>query len=168
MYNNNAGFDWNDAIEQDGQEFILLEPGDYNFRITNFERGHFAGSAKLPACNKATLTLEVDTREGCAYVKYDLILARSLEWKISSFFRCIGQKKHGERLVMDWNKVVGSEGRARFKHRPYTDKNGEQRVTNDVDTFYDYNSDFFSKKQTPSWVAEAEKAPTQSWEQGSF
>ena len=112
--------------------------------------------------------MEVDTREGCAYVKYDLILARSLEWKISSFFRCIGQKKHGERLGMDWNKVVGSEGRARFKHRPYTDKNGEQRVTNDVDTFYDYNPDFFSKKQTPSWVAEAEKAPTQSWEQGSF
>ena len=168
MYNNNAVFDWNDVIEDDGQEFVLLEEGDYNFTVTNFERGHFPGSAKLPACNKATLTLEVDTREGCAYVKYDLLLCRNMEWKISSFFRCIGQKKHGERLKMDWNKVVGSQGRAHFKPRPYTDKNGEQRQTNDVDRFYDYDPAFFHKQQTPAWVAEAERAPVQTWEQSGF
>jgi len=168
MYNNNAVMDWNDVIEDDGQEFVLLEEGDYNFKVTNFERGHFPGSAKLPACNKATLTLEVDTREGCAYVKHDLLLCRNLEWRISSFFRCIGQKKHGERLVMDWNKVVGSQGRARFKVRNYTNRDGEQRQTNDVDRFYDYDPTFFPKKQTPAWVAEAEKAPTQTWEQSGF
>jgi len=168
MYNNNAVMDWNDVIEDDGQEFVLLEEGDYNFRVTNFERGHFPGSAKLPACNKATLTLEVDTREGCAYVKHDLLLCRNLEWRISSFFRCIGQKKHGERLVMDWNKVVGSQGRARFKPRNYTNRDGEQKQTNDLDRFYDYDPAFFSKKQTPAWVAEAEKAPTQTWEQSGF
>ena len=168
MYNNNAVLDWNDIIEDDGQEFVLLEEGDYNFTVTNFERGHFPGSAKLPACNKATITLEVDTRDGCAYVKHDLLLCRNLEWRISSFFRCIGQKKHGERLVMDWNKVVGSQGRARFKPRNYTNRDGEQRQTNDVDRFYDYDPAFFTKKQTPAWVTEAEKAPTQTWEQGRF
>ena len=168
MYNNNAVMDWNDVIEDDGQEFVLLEEGDYNFRVTNFERGHFPGSAKLPACNKATLTLEVDTREGCAYVKHDLLLCRNLEWRISSFFRCIGQKKHGERLVMDWNKVVGSQGRARFKPRNYTNRDGEQKQANDLDRFYDYDPAFFPKKQTPAWVAEAEKAPAQTWEQSGF
>ena len=168
MYNNNAVMDWNDVIEDDGQEFVLLEEGDYNFRVTNFERGHFPGSAKLPACNKATLTLEVDTREGCAYVKHDLLLCRNLEWRISSFFRCIGQKKHGERLVMDWNKVVGSQGRARFKPRNYTNRDGEQKQTNDLDRFYDYDPAFFPKKQTPAWVVEAEKAPAQTWEQSGF
>ena len=168
MYNNNAVLDWNDIIEDDGQEFVLLEEGDYNFKVTNFERGHFPGSAKLPACNKATLTLEVDTREGCAYVKHDLLLCRNLEWRISAFFRCIGQKKHGERLVMDWNKVVGSQGRARFKVRNYTNRDGEQRQTNDLDRFYDYDPAFVPKKQTPAWVAEAEKAPTQTWEQSGF
>lgn len=53
----------------------------------------------------------------------------------------------------------------------YNDNHRETRrhcSLDDVDTFYDYNPDFFSKKQTPSWVTEAEKAPTQSWEQGSF
>ena len=54
--NNNAGMDWDDAIENDGQEFIILPEGDYNFMVTGFERGRFPGSAKIPACNKATIT----------------------------------------------------------------------------------------------------------------
>ena len=33
--------DWNDSIEEDGQEYIILPEGDYNFRVTNFERGRF-------------------------------------------------------------------------------------------------------------------------------
>lgn len=50
--------------------------------------------------------------------------------KLSSFFRCIGQKKHGERLTMDWSKVIGSRGRAHFKPRTYTDRDGNERQTN--------------------------------------
>ena len=167
--NNDMLMDWDDALENDGQEFVILEEGDYNFTVTDFERGRFPGSAKIPACNKATLTLQVRTDDGkIATVKFDLILYRSLEWRISGFFRCIGQKKHGERLVMDWNKVVGSQGRARFKPRNYTNRDGEQKQTNDLDRFYDYDPAFFPKKQTPAWVAEAEKAPTQTWVQSGF
>jgi hypothetical protein len=69
---------------------------------------------------------------------------------------------------MDWNKVVGSQGRARFKVRNYTNRDGEQRQTNDLDRFYDYDPAFFPKKQTPAWVAEAERAPAQNWEQSGF
>ena len=35
----NSIMDWNDVIEDDGQEFVLLPEGDYNFVVTNFERG---------------------------------------------------------------------------------------------------------------------------------
>lgn len=167
-FNNNLAMDWDDAILEDGMEYVLLEEGDYNFVVRDFERGHFPGSAKLPACNKATLTLEVDTREGTAMVKHDIILCRTLEFRISEFFRAIGQKKHGERLVMNWNAVVGSKGRARFKPRPYTNKDGEQKMANNVDKFYDYDPAFFPKQQTPDWVKDAEKAQPQSWEQGTF
>lgn len=151
MYNeqNNMCMDWNDAIESDGQEFVILEEGDYNFEVVEFERGRYPGSAKIPACNKASLTLAVITAEGKrATVKFDLILYRSLEWKISQFFRSIGQKKHGERLVMDWNKVLGSKGRAHFKPRTYTTNEGEERKANDVVNFYDYDEKFFVN--TPS------------------
>ncbi len=134
--------DWDDAIENDGQEFIILPEGDYNFTVTDFERGRFPGGPKVPACNKAALTLQVKTKDGIAMIRTDLLLYRSLEWRISAFFRCIGQKKHGERLVMNWNKVVGSKGRAHFKPRTYT-KDGEERQANDVDRFYDYDEKNF-------------------------
>jgi hypothetical protein len=142
--NQNMIMDWNDAIVEDGQEFITLEEGDYNFTVTAFERGRFPGSTKIPACNKATITVAVDTPEGRASVRFDLILYRTLEWRISAFFRCIGQKKHGERLVMDWNKVIGSRGRAHFKPRTYTNSYGEEKTANDVDRFIDYDPQFFT------------------------
>lgn len=128
---------WDDPISADGEQFITLEEGDYDFTVTGFERGRFPGSAKIPACNKAVLTLTVSTVEGTANVKYDLILWSSLEWKISAFFRAIGQKKNGEAFVPRWNQVVGAGGRAHFKPRKYTNKDGEERTANDVASFYD-------------------------------
>ena len=154
--NQNMCMDWNDAIESDGQEFIVLEEGDYNFRVSSFERGHFPGSAKIPACNKAAITVLVETPDGNASVKFDLILFRTLEWRISAFFRCIGQKKHGERLVMDWNKVLGSQGRAHFKPRNYTNNYGEEKTVNDIDRFIDYDPAFFTQANSQptggNWV----------------
>ena len=130
--------DWDDVIENDGTEFVVLEPGDYVFEVVDFERGRFPGGPKIPACNKATVTLQVKTPEGIARVRADLLLYRTLEWKISAFFRSIGQKKQGERLTMDWNHIIGMRGRARFKIREY-EKDGETRQTNEVDRFYDFD-----------------------------
>lgn len=103
MDNKNMEIGWEDTIQEDGQEFVLLEEGDYNFTVTNFERGRFPGGQKIPACNKATITVQIAAKEGLAVIKFDLLLYRSVEWRISSFFRCIGQKKHGEKLTMNWN-----------------------------------------------------------------
>ena len=138
---------WNDAIENDGQEFLILEEVDYIFTVTGFERGRFPGGPKVPACNKAALTLQVKTDEGIATIRTDLLLYRSLEWRLSAFFRCIGQKKHGERLEMDWSRVIGSRGRAHFKPRTYTDRDGNERQANDVDRFYDWEEKYFPAEE---------------------
>ena len=130
--------DWNDVIEDDGQPFVVLPEGDYAFTVTNFERGYFPGSAKLPPCNKATLTISIDNDLGIATARFDIILYRTLEWRIASFFRCIGQKKHGEKLTIDWNKVVGARGKAHIKPRSYM-KDGQERQVNDVAYFLDYD-----------------------------
>lgn len=145
-YNQNAAHEigWEDEIRNDSGQFVLLEEGDYNFTVTGFERGRFPGSQKIPACNKATLTLSVDTPDGIASVKYDLILWSSLEWKISEFFRAIGQKKAGEACTPRWNQVVGARGRARFRPRTYEKKDGTPGTANDVDRFYDYDPAFFA------------------------
>ena len=146
--NNNMFLDWDDAIESDGQEFVILEEGDYNFTVTDFERGRFPGGPKIPACNKASLTLQVKTPDGVAICRTDLLLYKTMEWKLSAFFRCIGQKKHGERLVMDWNSVKGSRGRAHFKPRAYTDRDGNERQANDLDRFYDWDEKYFPVEES--------------------
>lgn len=128
---------WDDQIVADGEQYILLEENDYDFTVIGFERSRFPGSAKIPACNKAIITLAVDTPEGTAKCRYELIMWSTLEWKISAFFRAIGQKKHGEALAPRWNQIVGSKGRAHFKSKSY-EKNGETKFYNDVTTFYDY------------------------------
>ena len=148
---------WGDQIIADGGEFLLLDEGDYDFTVTAFERGRFPGSAKIPACNKAVLTLTVQTPKGEANAKYDLILWSSLEWKISEFFRSIGQKKSGEAFVPRWNEVVGSKGRAHFKPRKYL-KNGEERQVNDISKFYD----------APQTQQSYASAPQSGWQQGKF
>ena len=156
----NMIMDWGDTIESDGQEFVILEEGDYNFTVTNFERGRFPGSAKIPACNKAALTLQVQTADSkLATIKFDLILYRSLEWRISSFFRCIGQKKQDERLAMDWNKAVGERGHARFKPRTYTNRDGEERQVNDVDKFYDWDEKYFPAEAKFTEISDTDELP---------
>lgn len=149
---------WGDQIVAEGGEFLLLDEGDYDFTVTAFERGRFPGFAKIPACNKAVLTLTVQTPNGEANTKYDLILWSSLEWKISEFFRAIGQKKSGEAFVPRWNEVVGSKGRAHFKPRKYL-KNGEERQVNDVSKFYDC---------APQTQQNYATAPQTGWQQGKF
>lgn len=144
---------WDDEISNEPGGYILLEEGDYDFTVTGFERARFPGSAKIPPCAKAVLTLEVDTPQGPVRVKYDLILFSTLQWKIAEFCRAIGQAAPGDALVRPrWNEMVGSCGRARFKVRTYTKKDGTEGKVNDVDKFYDYDS---AAAQAP--------APPQAW-----
>lgn len=138
---------WDDEIRSDGGEFHLLEEGDYNFTVTAFERGRFPGGAKIPACNKAILTLSVDDSGKTATVKHDLFLYSTVEWTISAFLRAIGQKKKDEPTRPRWNEMVGSKGRARFKVRTYTRKDGSEGQANEVDRFYDYDPSFFQTEQ---------------------
>ena len=41
---------WDDVLENDGQEYVILPEGDYTYTVTNFERGQFPGGKKLPPC----------------------------------------------------------------------------------------------------------------------
>jgi len=50
---------WDDQIENDGQDFIILPEGDYNFEVTSFERARHDGSDKLPPCNKAVVFIKI-------------------------------------------------------------------------------------------------------------
>ncbi len=127
---------WDDTIAKDPSDFILLPEGDYNFTVESFERGRHEGSAKLPACNKAVLTLRIDSAEGTAKITHNLFLHSKTEGLLSAFFCCIGQKKKGEPLKMDWGKVPGSVGKCKVGTYSYTNRDGEERKSNDIKKFY--------------------------------
>ena len=128
---------WEDEISKES-EFVLLPEGDYDFTVVNFSRGRFAGSAKLPACNKAELKIEVrDNKCNKATINHDLYLHTKTEGLLSAFFIAIGQKKHGEPLKMNWNAVVGAQGRCKVVIDTWTGNDGSQRQNNKISKFYE-------------------------------
>lgn len=145
MNEQNQVLDWDGVLENDGSEFPVLSEGDYTFEVKGFERGSFPGSEKMCACNKATLTLKIESEQGTANVFDDLILHKRMEWKLSQFFRAIGQKKKGERVTMNWNAVIGSRGRAHIFVNKYTDRNGQERENNKVGKYLEYDESLMTR-----------------------
>ncbi|MFA6619407.1 MAG: DUF669 domain-containing protein [Candidatus Neomarinimicrobiota bacterium] len=127
---------WDDTIEREGGDFILLPAGDYEFTVETFERARHAGSEKLPPCNKAVVTLIINAPEGKVKLENNLFLHTTTEGLLSAFFGSIGQKKHGERLQMNWSKVPGSTGKCKVGIRNWTGKDGVERQSNEILRFY--------------------------------
>ena len=132
MVEENKELDWNDSIENDGADFTLLPEGDYDFEVTDFERGRHNGSEKLPPCNKAIVTIKIEGKEGISHIKHNLFLHSKTEGMLCAFFTGIGQRQKGEKLQMNWNNVVGSKGRAKVGIKEWDGKK-----YNEIKKFYE-------------------------------
>ena len=122
----NKALNWDDEIVKDSGEFTLLPEGDYAFKVINFERAWYDGSDKIPPCNKAIITIKIEAPEGTTELKENLFLTTKTEGLLSAFFASIGQKKKGEPLRMNWNKVIGSTGKVKVGTRTYNDSTYNQ------------------------------------------
>ncbi len=125
---------WDAEISDDGAEYLILPEGVYLGQVVNYERGFHEASAKLEACEKVTVYMEFPTEAGVARVRTELYLLQKMEWKISSFLRCIGLKKRGESYRLDWTKIPGTWGRVHL--RPVSYKGSE---INEIVRFLDYD-----------------------------
>ena len=128
---------WEDEIENDGKDYLDLPDGDYDFVVTSMDRERHAGSDKLPPCNKAVVFLKIDGGTlGETTIKHNLFLHTKTEGLLCAFFTGIGQRQHGEKLKMDWGRVVGSTGRLKLGHRTFQGDDGPVTVM-DVKKFYE-------------------------------
>lgn len=136
MNENGRAFDWNDTIENDSS-FTLLPEGEYPFVVTSFERGRHNGSAKLPECPKAVLKIKVTDPEtgNSATIEHNLFLHSKTEGLLCAFFTSIGQRNHGEKLTMDWNRVPASIGRCKVYIDKWTGNDGQERESNRISAF---------------------------------
>lgn len=128
---------WDDVIENDSPEFVILPDGDYDFEVVDFERGRHNGSEKLPPCNKAIVHIRIEAKEGISIIKHQLFLHTITEGMLCAFFTGIGQRQKGERLKMNWNAVIGSKGRCKVGTRKWTNDEGKEMTFNEVKKFYE-------------------------------
>lgn len=127
--------DWDGSVEDSGG-FELLEPGCYPFEVKRLERERFEGSAKMAACPRAKLTLELTLGGRTATIVDRLLLNTKMQWRISRFFEALGYEKDAEgRMPMHWNEVEGKTGWLRLKVREYRGNDGSARKSNDVEEY---------------------------------
>lgn len=127
---------WDDVIEKDSAPFTLLEEGEYDFTVIGLERARYAGSAKLPPCPQAILKLRIIAPDGSNVdIEHSLFLHTKTEGFLCAFFTSIGQRKHGEKLAMNWAKVIGSRGRAQIFIDKWTGRDGQEMKSNKIKKF---------------------------------
>lgn len=139
MSNNIEGYElgWDDPIQKDSPDFVVLPEGDYDFEVTEFERGRHNGSEKLPPCNKATVHIKIEGPEGISIIRHNLFLHSITEGMLTAFFTGIGQRRKGEKVKMNWNAVVGSKGRAKIGVKKWTNDSGNEMTFNEIKRFYE-------------------------------
>ena len=164
-------YGWEDEISDEGSEFVLLPEGDYEFTVSKIERGRHPGSEKLPACNKAIVTLTVWEQDDCIDITENFMLCNKMEWKLSQFFLALGMKKHGEPLRMNWTGAVGKKGKCHVYVDNYKNKNGEDRQSNKIKKYYAYDEQVQTVQPNTQQTyntqyAQSAAAPT--WKAGTF
>lgn len=137
VFNNEREIGWDDVIENDSPDFIILPEGDYGFEVIEFERARHNGSEKLPPCNKAIIHIKIFGEQGNAIIRHNLFLHSKTEGMLCAFFTGIGQRKKGEKITMNWNAVVGSKGRCKIGIHKYTKENGDVMTFNEIKRFYE-------------------------------
>ena len=138
---------WDDQIEKDQGDFVVLPEGNYTFQVVGFERARHPGSEKLPPCNKAVVSIKLSTMDGTqsTTIKHNLFLHSKCEGMLCAFFVGIGQKKKGEPLKMNWNNIIGRNGLCHVKVRKWTSNNGNEMESNEISKFYEYGGEDFTK-----------------------
>lgn len=126
---------WDDEINvsevnKDGgyekEDFVVLPPGEYDFKVVKFERGSYAGGEKIPACNKVKIGVVLDGgSKGSGYASTNFFMVDNQLWKIFQFLDSVGLRQQGT-VSIPWSKVeqgVGElTGRCKSSNREYNGK----------------------------------------------
>lgn len=153
-------FDWDGQIENDSS-FTLLAEGDYEFTVEKFERARHGGSAKLPPCNKAVMTLRVGDPFGqSTTITHNLFLHSKCEGLLSEFFVSVGMRKRGEKFNMDFPGSIGRHGMCHVVIDTYTGRDGDERKSNKI-------TKFLEMPEAPvQQTFQQAPQPTRSWKDG--
>ena len=123
--------------------------------VLSFERSRFNGSEKFPACKLVILKLQIESSEGISIINHRIYFHSSRKRKIAEFFVGIGNIPKGEESSVNWNKIIGSTGRAKVGINKYTGNDGREYENNEIIKVYE--------PETPAYMP-----PAPEYVQGSF
>lgn len=128
--------DWEDEASDEGG-FVLLPEGTYPFEIIKLEKERFEGSAKMAACPRAAITLNILTNEGWVPLVDRIMLNTKTQWRAAKFFEALGFTKNPEtnKVPMAWSQIEGKQGWVKLKVRKYQRKDGGDGESNEVDAY---------------------------------
>lgn len=131
---------WDDEISGEVSEFTLLPEGDYDFEVIGFKRSRHEGSAKLPPCGKAMLTLRIyDTvNNDTTVIQHNIFMHTKTQGMIAAFLIAIGQQKQGETCRPNWTQdaMIGATGRAKVYIDEWEGNDGKTKQSNKIKKFY--------------------------------
>jgi hypothetical protein len=118
---------WDEPIDVEPDEFVILPAGTYPFTITGYERTHTSSKSKNPNEPMLKLELEINGGElGVARAFRYIIWTEKYRWKQSELFTAIGQRKHGDtNFRPNWQMINGASGWCKTDVRQY---NGSQQM----------------------------------------
>lgn len=134
--NEDKALGWDSPVEEDGNSFTTLPDNtECVFRVEKLEKTHTADGWKPMA--KLELICTGTKGEGTTYVRDNLVLSTKAAWKLGEFFRSIGQRQHGQRIIPNWDRVVGASGRCVVSTDEWVGRDGDKRVNNKVKRYLD-------------------------------
>lgn len=142
MTDETRAMEWDEDATATTNEFTVLEPGTYTFRVEDFARAEYNGSDKIPACHEADVTISCANPEGAqAKLTVRFFMVTSMQWKMTQFFRACGalapDSPDGTSFKPGqlFKESVGMIGRCVVSKRRFTGKDGKEREANDVKEF---------------------------------
>jgi len=120
------------TFDIEDQEYVLLEPGEYEFTVDSIDYGDYDGGPKIPKCGKVIVNMHIDTENGRAFLKNNFYICKEASGMIASFMKSIGLIKEGQRTftIPNWDSLPGKKGLVKTSQRMY---NGN--YYNNVDYF---------------------------------
>lgn len=122
---------YNATFDVPEQEYVLLQPGEYDFTVDSIDFDDYNGSTKIPACPMVIANIHIDTDNGKAFLTNRFYICQECAGLNAAFIKSIGKLKDGQRqFTMDWDSYIGLTGRVKTSQREY---NGN--MYNQVDRF---------------------------------
>lgn len=143
---------WDDQIQNDGPDFEVLPEDDYDFEVVSYERARHPGSANLPPCSKAVVSIKITGAAGQTTIKHNLFLHTKTEGLICAYFTGCGLRKRGQKITINFDKSVGCKGRCKVGIRKFTNDKGDELMFNEIKKFYEPKVDVQPAAAPPAFT----------------